>query len=66
MARLRPVPFMEDADLGDLVVEAECGASWLMDYEPTPDWCSCEYWRLGVIGEGWGVWVDSEGRERND
>lgn len=63
MARLNDLDY-PDAEPGDLVVQAECGVSWLMDMEPQPDWCSCEYWRLGVVGEGWGIWVDSDGQPR--
>lgn len=50
---------------GDLIVQAECGYTWYMDYEPAPDNCADEYWRLGIENENgtidWASWTDREG-----
>lgn len=57
----------------DIIIGCQCGKNWWMDYQPTPETCVGDIWRLGVIdeeasrGEGikiaWGAWVDQDGNE---
>lgn len=51
--------------MSDLVCQCECGTQWLMDYEPPPEPCNGEAWRLGIFREedgiDWGIWVDQDG-----
>lgn len=48
-----------------IVAQTQCGIFWYMDYDPAPDNCEDEYWRLGIEDlDGnidWGSWVDRDG-----
>lgn len=50
------------------VIQCECGTLWSLDYDPTPEPCVGEVWRIGIQEEeggliDWGVWVDQDGNQ---
>lgn len=63
-------------DIDEIIIECICGQTWYMDYEPTPDTCVGDIWRLNLetihhLENGdppersydIGIWLDNEGNQ---
>lgn len=59
------------SEKADIIIGCQCGKNWWLDYQPTPEGCEGDIWRLGTVvddnGESlyieWGAWVDQNGNE---
>lgn len=44
----------------DILIECKCGRRWWIDYDPTPEECAGDVWRLWIEGNA-GAWIDVDG-----